>query len=516
MPAATASASDPLEGGWTYGDLLLGARRAAARLRRSGAAHATLVGLNSDAMPLLLFGSALAGIPFAPVNYRLDDERLHNVLSRAGADACRRRPGHGRARPGHRGRRGGRPGRVPGRAARRGRRAHRAGGDRRRGHRHPAVHERHHRRAQGRRPAPPPPHRVHLHDRRVHGRRRGRGPAGQRAAVPHRRHLGRALVRVRRAPHRLPAGLRHRGVGARPRPNTASRQAMVVPTMLNRILDEVEPPRHLAAGAAPRLLRRRPDAAGRDRAGDGHAARRPLGQRLRPHRDQLDDRRARPGGPRRGVRQRRPSGASPARLRRPAVAVGRAGDPRRRRQPSARPARRARSTCAASRSPASTSGDPSSPTDGWFPTNDAGFLDAEGYLFLDGRLDDVIVRGAENLSPGEIEDTPRRPPGGGRGRRRRRARRGVGREGRRRRRPPARRRGHRGRAAGLGARRSCARPRPPSASSSGPSCPTTRPASSCAACSRASSPSPSLLDAIWASPLPGGGDEDAPFGRRDR
>ena len=42
--------------------------------------------------------------------------------------------------------------------------------------------------------------------------------------------------------------------------------------------------------------------------------------------------------------------------------------------------------------------------DGWFPTNDAGYLDDDGYLFLDGRLDDVIVRGAENLSPGEIED----------------------------------------------------------------------------------------------------------------
>jgi acyl-CoA synthetase (AMP-forming)/AMP-acid ligase II len=41
---------------------------------------------------------------------------------------------------------------------------------------------------------------------------------------------------------------------------------------------------------------------------------------------------------------------------------------------------------------------------GWFPTNDAGYLDDEGYLFLDGRLDDVIVRGGENLSPGEIED----------------------------------------------------------------------------------------------------------------
>jgi acyl-CoA synthetase (AMP-forming)/AMP-acid ligase II len=42
--------------------------------------------------------------------------------------------------------------------------------------------------------------------------------------------------------------------------------------------------------------------------------------------------------------------------------------------------------------------------DGWFPTNDGGFLDADGFLFVEGRLDDVIVRGGENLSPGEIED----------------------------------------------------------------------------------------------------------------
>jgi fatty-acyl-CoA synthase len=42
--------------------------------------------------------------------------------------------------------------------------------------------------------------------------------------------------------------------------------------------------------------------------------------------------------------------------------------------------------------------------EGWFPTKDAGSLDADGYLYLEGRLDDVIVRGAENLSPGEIED----------------------------------------------------------------------------------------------------------------
>jgi acyl-CoA synthetase (AMP-forming)/AMP-acid ligase II len=41
---------------------------------------------------------------------------------------------------------------------------------------------------------------------------------------------------------------------------------------------------------------------------------------------------------------------------------------------------------------------------GWFPTRDAGWLDADGYLFLAGRADDVIVRGGENISPGEIED----------------------------------------------------------------------------------------------------------------
>ena len=42
--------------------------------------------------------------------------------------------------------------------------------------------------------------------------------------------------------------------------------------------------------------------------------------------------------------------------------------------------------------------------DGWFPTRDHGFLDDGGFLFLQGRADDVIVRGGENLSPAEIED----------------------------------------------------------------------------------------------------------------
>ena len=43
-------------------------------------------------------------------------------------------------------------------------------------------------------------------------------------------------------------------------------------------------------------------------------------------------------------------------------------------------------------------------SEGWFPTRDAGYMDEEGYLFLSGRADDVIVRGGENISPGEIED----------------------------------------------------------------------------------------------------------------
>jgi len=42
--------------------------------------------------------------------------------------------------------------------------------------------------------------------------------------------------------------------------------------------------------------------------------------------------------------------------------------------------------------------------DGWFPTKDGGWIDDAGYLYVEGRLDDVIVRGGENISPGEVED----------------------------------------------------------------------------------------------------------------
>jgi acyl-CoA synthetase (AMP-forming)/AMP-acid ligase II len=48
--------------------------------------------------------------------------------------------------------------------------------------------------------------------------------------------------------------------------------------------------------------------------------------------------------------------------------------------------------------------------DGWFPTRDLARIDRDGYVFVEGRADDTIIRGGENISPVEIEEVLVRHP----------------------------------------------------------------------------------------------------------
>jgi acyl-CoA synthetase (AMP-forming)/AMP-acid ligase II len=54
--------------------------------------------------------------------------------------------------------------------------------------------------------------------------------------------------------------------------------------------------------------------------------------------------------------------------------------------------------------------DASLDAEGWFPTRDRGWVDDDGYLFIEGRADDTIIRGGENIAPAEIEDVLLRHP----------------------------------------------------------------------------------------------------------
>ena len=400
---ADRTAIGSLDGGLTMADLATHAQRVGAALADKPGERVVLVDLNSEAVPLALFGSALAGKPFVPVNYRLADDQLQAILERTApatlivgegvlerigtidglevmtrdellAIAADERCAAGRPVRRHR------PGEPGG----------------------PAVHQ------SGTTGEPKAAVLRHknlasyiLMTVEFAGAGEDEATIVSRPAVPHRRDLLGAVGHLRGSPGGAPRGVRpgrvggHRaGRGRHPRHGRA---------------DHAEPDprrdrgrRRRPAHVAGAVLRRRSDAGAGHRAGHRPAARGRLRERLRPDRDLLDDR---PAGSRRPPgrhRLRRPRGAGPARLGGPAVAVGRGDDPR----------------PAGQRGPAGERGEiwvrgeqvsgeylnrDDDRSEGWFNTRDAGHLDAEGFLFVHGRLDDVIVRGGENLSPGEIE-----------------------------------------------------------------------------------------------------------------
>jgi len=48
--------------------------------------------------------------------------------------------------------------------------------------------------------------------------------------------------------------------------------------------------------------------------------------------------------------------------------------------------------------------------DGWLHTGDVGRIDEDGFLYVEGRTDEMIITGGENVSPGEVEDALVRHP----------------------------------------------------------------------------------------------------------
>jgi fatty-acyl-CoA synthase len=49
--------------------------------------------------------------------------------------------------------------------------------------------------------------------------------------------------------------------------------------------------------------------------------------------------------------------------------------------------------------------------EGWYHTGDLASMDAEGYVRVEGRLKDMIIRGGENIYPREVEELLQAHPG---------------------------------------------------------------------------------------------------------
>jgi acyl-CoA synthetase (AMP-forming)/AMP-acid ligase II len=55
-------------------------------------------------------------------------------------------------------------------------------------------------------------------------------------------------------------------------------------------------------------------------------------------------------------------------------------------------------------------GPPHRPGEDWLTLNDLADLDADGFIYLRGRADDVIISGGENVAPAEVEEVLRTHP----------------------------------------------------------------------------------------------------------
>src|SRR5438270_8083350 len=67
---------------WTYAELLSAARGAFELVEASDCDHVALLDESSEAGVIALFGAALAGVPYCPLNYRLPDTDLAALLGR--------------------------------------------------------------------------------------------------------------------------------------------------------------------------------------------------------------------------------------------------------------------------------------------------------------------------------------------------------------------------------------------------------------------------------------------------
>jgi acyl-CoA synthetase (AMP-forming)/AMP-acid ligase II len=392
--------------GWTSALLLAASRRAAIQFAASGARHVVYLDLNSDALPVALFGAALAGLPFAPVNYRLADHQLEAILNRVGPAVVLAGPETARRVPEGPSLTVAGPGELVPAA---GLDAEVAAKD------------------AGSLPWVDPEETAVLLFTS--------GTTGEpKAAVLRHRHLVSYIIGsveflsaaedeaqlISVPPYHI-AGVSsilsclysgRRMVylpGFEPRQwvETVSAegitQAMVVPTMLGRILDCVGDGatlsglRHLSYGGGrmpaetvERALELLPDVRFVNAYGLTETSSTIAVLTPEDHREAVASTdpqvRARLGSvgrplPTVEVEIRDPDG-------RP-VPTGETGEVWVRGEQVA----------------GEYLGGSALTEEGWFRTRDAGRLDAAGFLYLDGRLDDVIVRGGENLSPGEIEDT---------------------------------------------------------------------------------------------------------------